>query len=624
MSGPLDRTARPRVEWDIKTPKTSDVENTYTDDERKEKKLSAFKKKALSASNKFKHSFKRKGKKKDKNWPGSIEDVRSVEELQAVEAFRQILQQEDLLPPKHDSYHMLLRFLKARKFDLEKAKQMWSDMLQWRKEFGTDTIDEFKYEEKSTVLEYYPQFYHGIDKEGRPVYIELIGKIDPVKLIEVTTIDRYVKYHVREFERCFKEKFPACSIVAKRHIESCTTILDVQGVGLKNFTKHARELITRFQKIDNDNYPETLCRMYIINAGSGFKIIWSTVKSFLDPKTASKIQVLGTKYQNKLLEIIDASELPQFLGGTCTCAEYGGCMRSDRGPWKDPEIMKRVLSGEANFARQIVTISGGKIIAYSKPTRRAKWNSDTSAAESGSEAEETTTPRRSASLPNRILDPVDEEINSKSTRNANTSGAAHSDIEEQVVDKVVDTGYYSASSSTKRTNSRRHALTKVPSTIRSQTITWATVFVMSLFSVVRTVTHRLAKTVPKNQYQYDNYYPRLPLDTSSSMNEVNSYHLRPPSPSPNYAQSDLLESLVRRMGELEEKLDILQKKQSQMPTDKQEMLEAAVRRVDALEAELISTKKALHDALMTQEELLAYIDRQQDAKFRKRRFLCFK
>ncbi|KAG0462713.1 hypothetical protein HPP92_021189 [Vanilla planifolia] len=59
-----------------------------------------------------------------------------------------------------------------------------------------------------------------------------------------------------------------------------------------------------------------------------------------------------------------------------------------------------------------------------------------------------------------------------------------------------------------------------------------------------------------------------------------------------------------------------------MPRKKEELLDAAVRRVDALEAELIATKKALHEALMRQDELLAYVDRQQDAKFRKRK-LCF-
>jgi len=129
--------------------------------------------------------------------------------------------------------------------------------------------------------------------------------------------------------------------------------------------------------------------MFIINAGPGFRLLWNSVKSFLDPRTTSKIHVIGNKYQSKLFEIIDSSELPEFLGGTCTCAENGGCLKSEKGPWKDPNILKRVLSGEAQCGRQILAVSNGegKIIAYAKPHYPAMKGSDTSTTESGSEAE---------------------------------------------------------------------------------------------------------------------------------------------------------------------------------------------------------------------------------------------
>ncbi|KAH3899821.1 probable SEC14 cytosolic factor [Saccharomycodes ludwigii] len=256
----------------------------------------------------------------------------------AVKKLREILTEKGFTKRLDDL--TLLRFLRARKFDVGQAQIMFEECEKWRKSFGTDTIlEDFHYDEKPLVAKYYPQYYHKTDKDGRPVYIEELGSVNLTEMYKITTQERMLKNLVWEYESFEKYRLPACSRKAGHLVETSCTILDLKGISI---TAAAQVLsyVREASYIGQNYYPERMGRFYLINAPFGFSAAFRLFRPFLDPVTVSKIFILGSSYKKDLLKQIPEENLPVKFGGKSEVSEKeGGLLLSDIGPWRDPKYI---------------------------------------------------------------------------------------------------------------------------------------------------------------------------------------------------------------------------------------------------------------------------------------------
>jgi len=267
--------------------------------------------------------------------PGHLGNLTADQE-KVLDQFRTILKDEGVFVEERMDDATLLRFLRARKFDLPKALEMIKSCENWRKDFGVDDIvKNFDFKEKEQVDKYYPQYYHKMDKDGRPIYIEHLGKLDMKELAKITTPERQLQRLVLEYEIFLRDRLPACSKVVGHPVETSCTILDLKNVSLSGFYQ-VKNYLSSATSIGQDRYPETMGKFYVVNAPWAFSAVWSIIKNWLDPVTVDKISILSsTAYQKEVLKQISSENLPVELGGSCSCE--GGCSLSDAGPWNEIE-----------------------------------------------------------------------------------------------------------------------------------------------------------------------------------------------------------------------------------------------------------------------------------------------
>ncbi|GFV34497.1 SEC14-like protein 2 [Trichonephila clavipes] len=230
--------------------------------------------------------------------------------------FRRVV--KDILEPHHDD-DFLLRWLRARDFDIIKSEKMIRESFKFRKKIGADTILTSAYELPEVFKKYPVTFSLGLDSENSAVRVFMPGICDYKGYVySLRTMDlmKLLVYFLEYDLKMLQEKKKK---IGKLDIKT-TFILDFQDFSLKKFYDKSVinagiQLITMYQ----DNYPETLKAAYLVNVPSYFSWVFNIFKPFLNAVTLSKIKIYKTdEWQEEIKKVVDPKVLPAFLGGLKT------------------------------------------------------------------------------------------------------------------------------------------------------------------------------------------------------------------------------------------------------------------------------------------------------------------
>ena len=198
----------------------------------------------------------------------------------------------------------LIRFLRARDFNLKKAEKMLRDMLAWRRDFipeGGFPMDAADIEEEAVRVEiakgkmFYADGHYDLD--GRLIFV----------------VRSYLFEKENNLDACLKALVWLLEFGrrTKRHpLEKVTCVWDYTG-GSLGWDGYMKQFVDTLQNY----YPEGLKACILCPIGGFFWFTWKVVQWFMNEVTRKKLCFLAEGEYDRMLEYVAKEDLPLELGG---------------------------------------------------------------------------------------------------------------------------------------------------------------------------------------------------------------------------------------------------------------------------------------------------------------------
>ncbi|KAK7559081.1 hypothetical protein IWX49DRAFT_565950 [Phyllosticta citricarpa] len=220
---------------------------------------------------------------------------------------------------KHDHPDaLLLRFLRARKWDVQAALVMLVSTMHWRAtEMHVDddiikvgelgAIEQAKSSDadvKKNGEDFMAQvrmgksFLHGVDKDGRPMCFVRVRLHRQGEQSE-PGLERFTVYTIE-----------TARMMLRAPVDTATVVFDMTGFSMANMDyTPVKFMIKCFEA----NYPESLGAVLVHKAPWVFQGIWTIIRGWLDPVVAGKVHF--TRNTDELAAFVPRNQIPSELGG---------------------------------------------------------------------------------------------------------------------------------------------------------------------------------------------------------------------------------------------------------------------------------------------------------------------
>ncbi|KAF6219321.1 hypothetical protein HO133_005146 [Letharia lupina] len=246
---------------------------------------------------------------------GQAKEFHKVLESQSPEAIRTAFWSM----VKHDDPDgLLLRFLRARKWNVQNALIMLISTMHWRMqemhvdddivrrgEAGAldDSINSTSPTKKEghdflTQMRLGKSFLHGTDKEGRPLTFVRV-KLHKQGEQSEASLERFTVYTIE-----------TARLLLSPNVDTAAIIFDMTDFSMANLDYGPVKFMI---KVFEANYPESLGVVLVHKSPWMFQGVWKLIRGWLDPVVAGKVHF--TKNVEELAEFVERSHIIRELGG---------------------------------------------------------------------------------------------------------------------------------------------------------------------------------------------------------------------------------------------------------------------------------------------------------------------